>query len=1060
MNKFAVAIAFNAVDRMTAPVRRIKQAVGSYRKDLDKLKSRMGTLSHQQQLVNSFRRIKTETSATRNKLAEKQRQIANLAKEIKSAASPGEKLTGAFRENRAEAGRLKRMLRAQEIRLEGVRRKMTAAGISSKNLASATQKITKETKELNAALDAKAKRLAKGGKGADGGLLDKAAAPITLGLALAKLQAPITQRLEMEHRVAAFQTVAGVSDAEIAKIKNQIAGLTGPAITNQKFGDLFTGLEVLTQKGLDVSRTLESLPAIGRTATATQADIEDLSKTVFSLLDNLKVDPKMGLDKALNALASAGKRGSFELKNMAQYFPKITAQAAALKMEGVGAAARLGAALQIAMKGAGDPSEAANNLVNFLNKATSPETRKRFGEMGVDLEESIKRAQAQGEDTFEHLLQLIQDLTGGDKFRIGELFGDMQVINFLNPMLQNLDEYKKITAEALGAAGVIDKDFATMMRTGKEQLKSLEIQVGMLGASILGHLMPAITAVFAPVSRVLSLVNIGIVRFPLLGSILGGVVAGGLIVLATAAIPAAIAGVKALTAAIMANPIGLALGGIAIVATVIISHWDKVVAVFRRGVTFIKTKLAWTPLGLVLNHWVPIRAFFGKLWAVIKVGAGVAWRWLKTVFRWSPLGLLIRGWIKVFHWLNAFWKRMTTPGSASFQVIQRIFQWSPLGLIIRHWEPVKIAVAQFWRVITGFARVGFAILKFLFRWSPAGLLVRTWLSTLPHLKSIWAAITTIARTGFKVLFFLFKWSPFGLLIRAAIPVVRWFARVFGPVLKFAALIVLFALKKLWDYSPFGQLAKNWGPITKWFSDRWQIIVSSATAAKASLLKIWAKTPLGKIIGQYGSIANWMVALWDRVQNRIQTGITGMIASVNEAIAPYRLLFQTLIGLGKQAGSGLLAALSEPFQKAVKRLEPLLTFFQRILKVIQGFTGQVEQAVEAHFFKPLSEFEGSLNKFLQPLGIDLFGGKGETGRQSESEGSARGVAHRVSPVPVLAAAGGPTVNVGAITVVPGPGMDEEKLAKKVRREISRAISTNRRQEQRDAQTNKHRELYDY
>ena len=68
-----------------------------------------------------------------------------------------------------------------------------------------------------------------------------------------------------------------------------------------------------------------------------------------------------------------------------------------------------------------------------------------------------------------------------------------------------------------------------------------------------------------------------------------------LLSVASSAIPAVIGGVKAMTLALMANPIGLAIAAIAAGAALIIYYWE------------------------------PIKTFFGKLWHGIKAGAQSVW---------------------------------------------------------------------------------------------------------------------------------------------------------------------------------------------------------------------------------------------------------------------------------------------------------------------------------------------------------------------------------------------------------------------------------------------------
>lgn len=72
---------------------------------------------------------------------------------------------------------------------------------------------------------------------------------------------------------------------------------------------------------------------------------------------------------------------------------------------------------------------------------------------------------------------MMTQLSGGDVFKVSEVFQDKQVLNFIKPMMQNLDEYKRIKASALSADGVVDSDFENMMQTTNEQFKLLKINM-------------------------------------------------------------------------------------------------------------------------------------------------------------------------------------------------------------------------------------------------------------------------------------------------------------------------------------------------------------------------------------------------------------------------------------------------------------------------------------------------------------------------------------------------------------------------------------------------------
>lgn len=285
----------------------------------------------------------------------------------------------------------------------------------------------------------------------------------------------IPEAFQMEHRLRELGNVGQLSAKQLEDMDKRLASIS--RYTNQMRPEIAEGLNVLVASGIDPTKALDYMNVIGRTATAEQAAIADISRTAFAVSDNLKV-PIDDLAKSMDILAMSGKEGRFELKDMAAAFPSLTAGAAMLGMKGTPAVASLGAALQVAMKGAGEASEAANNLENFIQKVTSPLAVKNFEEVfGVNLKQVLLDAAAQGRDPILEVIEMMTELSGGDVFKVSEVFQDKQVLNFIKPMMQNLDEYKRIKASALSAEGVVDSDFEHMMETTNEQFKLLKINM-------------------------------------------------------------------------------------------------------------------------------------------------------------------------------------------------------------------------------------------------------------------------------------------------------------------------------------------------------------------------------------------------------------------------------------------------------------------------------------------------------------------------------------------------------------------------------------------------------
>lgn len=279
--------------------------------------------------------------------------------------------------------------------------------------------------------------------------------------------------------------------------KKQVADLGGTMValsdqTGVSQENMKNAFGFLVAAGQKVGEAQANLKSIGKTAKATGSDIEDVARASFTMGDALKVKPDQ-MQRAMDMLVQAGKAGNFEFKAMAAELPGLGSSFQALKMTGTEAVATMGSALQIAMKGAKSESEAANNLSNFLSKLMSEETAKKAAKMGGNISKVIRDAQASGANPIEAAIAEINRITkGGDQELISKLFGDMQVQNFIRPMLQNLEEYKKIKQEVLDSQGVVERDWATVMASSKEKTEGLSNSVWGLTKAIGSALDPVV----------------------------------------------------------------------------------------------------------------------------------------------------------------------------------------------------------------------------------------------------------------------------------------------------------------------------------------------------------------------------------------------------------------------------------------------------------------------------------------------------------------------------------------------------------------------------------------
>lgn len=314
----------------------------------------------------------------------------------------------------------------------------------------------------------------------------------------AALSAPINSGLALEAALNGINQKANLTTEQMNKLLT--ATRAASRQSNQATSDLLLGVDYLVGMGLSAEDAAASIKDIGIATTATGGNITDMAQASYAAMANLKV-PADQVAKALDAMAVAGKRGGFELKDMAAYLPASAAAYQSLGQSGIGAVADLAAAMQVLRMDTGDASTAATNLQNVLLKMAAPATEKKFAKMGVNLREELAKAAEQGLSPLAAIAEITNKTLKGDLSKLGYLFEDTQVQAGMRSLIQHKREYLAISEEAAKAEGVNAADFAKAMATGAQQIKKFNNAMADLAAVIGTVLIPAIerfTAIFVP----------------------------------------------------------------------------------------------------------------------------------------------------------------------------------------------------------------------------------------------------------------------------------------------------------------------------------------------------------------------------------------------------------------------------------------------------------------------------------------------------------------------------------------------------------------------------------
>lgn len=321
------------------------------------------------------------------------------------------------------------------------------------------------------------------GKGGGRRAVGIAAGAGGLAIAAAKLQKSMQGVRNAVLRTAAFddmlQGIAQTGDMtaeQLASLRSTILNLA-PSLGRlpQQIANV---ANELVAAGIAPDRAEKMLAPIGRVAVATRSEIGDINKAAMSMAQNLEIAAD-DIEGTFDKIWTAAKRGNFELKDMAQFFPTIAAAASSRGMTGIAAAVELAAAAQIVRETAGkDVGQAATNLKNLLFKMTAPQTVKKFEKYGVDLKAAMEKGVSEGRSPLETIILETRKLLDANKgLTVGNLFQDTTAQLALAKLIEKYDQFVAIREEASKATGTIATDFAEMTST-------LQASVDRLAASI------------------------------------------------------------------------------------------------------------------------------------------------------------------------------------------------------------------------------------------------------------------------------------------------------------------------------------------------------------------------------------------------------------------------------------------------------------------------------------------------------------------------------------------------------------------------------------------------
>lgn len=172
--------------------------------------------------------------------------------------------------------------------------------------------------------------------------------------------------------------------------------------------------ELVASGAISYDEAKALLPSLTSGASASGASAVQLSQIAIRAKQNLQI-PLGDLPRLLDEANAAGKAGGFELENMAKSLPQAMAMGRQSGLTGREGFRKIVAMMQASVITAGTKDEAANNVVNLLGKINSDDTKKDFAKQGIDLRGELVKGRANGVDSVDTFVGLVDKIAGKDK---------------------------------------------------------------------------------------------------------------------------------------------------------------------------------------------------------------------------------------------------------------------------------------------------------------------------------------------------------------------------------------------------------------------------------------------------------------------------------------------------------------------------------------------------------------------------------------------------------------------------------------------------------------------
>jgi hypothetical protein len=203
----------------------------------------------------------------------------------------------------------------------------------------------------------------------------------------------------------------------------QKAALGAPG---QKAADIMSAIQGFVSLTGELKTGRASAGTFATVASATGADVGDVSQAAASIFNQFGLKSKEEMQDVMASLTFQGKKGAFEVKDMASQFQRLAAAGASFGLTGVQGVKTIGGLAQIARTGTGSAAQTTTAIENIFSNMIGKsallkqqgvnvyDKKGRTRDVGDILIESIVKS---GKNNFEKKSQVLQQVFGDQGIR-------------------------------------------------------------------------------------------------------------------------------------------------------------------------------------------------------------------------------------------------------------------------------------------------------------------------------------------------------------------------------------------------------------------------------------------------------------------------------------------------------------------------------------------------------------------------------------------------------------------------------------------------------------------